>query len=163
MSLSSNLDHPALPAGQVLYAVGDIHGRLDLLRRLLEQIEADAYARAEGRVCSLVFLGDYVDRGPDSRGVIAELLARQPQTFDTHFLKGNHEALLLDFLEDARHLDQWLVNGGEATMLSYGVDTEGLERARARPETWRRAFAGMLPPPPRRWPTVMSLIMSWMM
>jgi serine/threonine protein phosphatase 1 len=146
MSLSSNLDHPALPAGQVLYAVGDIHGRLDLLHRLLEQIEADASARAEARVCSLVFLGDYVDRGPDSRGVVAELLARRPQTFDTHFLKGNHEALLLDFLEDARHLDQWLVNGGEATMRSYGVDTDGLERGRARPEMWRRAFAELLPP-----------------
>jgi serine/threonine protein phosphatase 1 len=145
MSPSSNLNHPALPAGQLLYAVGDIHGRLDLLRSLLEQIEADAHTRAEARVCSLVFLGDYVDRGPDSRGVIAELLTRQPQTFDTHFLKGNHEALLLDFLEDARQLDQWLVNGGEATMRSYGVDTDGLERGGARPEMWRRAFAEMLP------------------
>ena len=49
---------------------------------------------------TLVFLGDYVDRGPDSRGVVERLIGGLPQGFDTHFLKGNHEAILLDFLED---------------------------------------------------------------
>lgn len=147
LSVSSSLDHPALPEGQLLYAVGDIHGRLDLLRSLLERIEADASARSRARRRTLVFLGDYVDRGPDSRGVVAELIARPPQGFDTHFLKGNHEGLLLDFLADAWHLDHWLVNGGQATMQSYGVDTEALARGGGGPETWRQAFAEALPEP----------------
>ncbi len=142
---SSDLNHASLPEGHLLYAVGDIHGRLDLLRSLLKRIEADARGQVQASKRTLVFLGDYVDRGPDSRSVVAELIAGPPQGFDAHYLKGNHEAILLDFLEDARYLDHWLINGGQATMESYGVDTEALARARADPETWRSAFAEALP------------------
>ena len=145
VSASTDLDQASLPEGHLLYAIGDIHGRLDLLRSLLAQIEADARKQAGARQRTLVFLGDYVDRGPDSRGVVAELIAGPPQGFDTHYLKGNHEVILLNFLEDAQQLDHWLMNGGEATMQSYGVDTGALARGRARPETWRRAFAEALP------------------
>ncbi len=145
LPVSSGLAHPALPEGLLLYAVGDIHGRLDLLRSLLEQIEADAGAHADTRRRTLVFLGDYVDRGPDSRGVVADLIESPPKGFETHFLKGNHEAILLDFLEDAWHLEHWLVNGGQATMESYGVDTQALARGAAHPEAWRQAFAKALP------------------
>jgi serine/threonine protein phosphatase 1 len=143
--VSSGLNHPALPEGLLLYAVGDIHGRLDLLRALLRQIEDDAAAHADARARELVFLGDYVDRGPDSRGVVADLTAAQPQGFHTHFLKGNHEAILLDFLQNAWHLEHWLINGGQATMESYGVDTQKLARRGAPPEAWRQAFAEALP------------------
>lgn len=145
LSISSDLDHPALPDGQLLYAVGDIHGRRDLMRSLLQLIEEDAHVRSRAARRTLVFLGDYLDRGPDSRGVVADLLAHPPQGFDTHFLKGNHEAILLDFLADPFRLDHWLMNGGRATMDSYGVDTRALAEAGARPETWRQAFAAALP------------------
>jgi serine/threonine protein phosphatase 1 len=124
--------------------VGDIHGRLDLLQCLLEVIQRDAEAsRADWR--TVVFLGDYVDRGPDSRGVVERLIGDLPQGFDAHFLKGNHEAILLDFLAEPWRLDHWLQNGGEETMRSYGVDTEGLAHLGAPPAAWRDAFAEFLP------------------
>jgi len=135
---------PKLPDGELLYAVGDIHGRSDLLATLLHQIEADA-ADGEAAKKTLVFLGDYVDRGPDSRGVIEMLLNGLPAGFDAYFLKGNHEAMLLDFLDDKGQLDHWLLNGGDATMASYGVDIDRLEATGAAPETWRKAFAAALP------------------
>jgi serine/threonine protein phosphatase 1 len=145
LSASSSLGHPALPKGQLLYAVGDIHGRLDLLETLLDLIEADATEQTGVEQRTLVFLGDYIDRGPDSRGVVEKLIGGLPQGFDMHFLKGNHEAILLDFLEEAWRLDHWLLNGGDATMQSYGVDTARLARLGAPAEVWRQAFAEALP------------------
>ena len=135
---------PKLPAGELLYAVGDIHGRADLLANLLCQIEADATARGAANT-TLVFVGDYVDRGPDSRGVVEMLLHGLPEGFDAHFLKGNHEAMLLDFVETPRRLDHWRMNGGGATMESYGVDVAGLVAAKASPEAWHAAFTAALP------------------
>lgn len=135
---------PALPQGQLVYAVGDIHGRSDLLGRLLRRIEDDArQRRAEKR--TLIFVGDYIDRGPNSREVVESLLTAPPPGFAVHFLKGNHEALLLGFLDDAWNLDAWLMNGGDATMSSYGVDVAGFARSEADPEAWRAAFAEALP------------------
>lgn len=134
-----------VPDGELVYAVGDIHGRADLLDELLAQIEADA-ARVDARRRTLVFLGDYIDRGPQSSGVIETFLSGLPRGFDAHFLKGNHEALLLAFLGDATELGRWLLNGGDATMRSYGVDTERLGLLSAGGETWRDAFATALPP-----------------
>jgi serine/threonine protein phosphatase 1 len=143
-TISPSLVHPTLPEGQLLYAVGDVHGRLDLLESLSDLIEQDAAGReAERR--TLVFLGDYVDRGPDSRGVVERLISGVPHGFDAHFLKGNHEAILLDFLEDSWRLEHWLMNGGDATMRSYGVDTERLAQQGAAAEAWRQAFADALP------------------
>jgi serine/threonine protein phosphatase 1 len=107
-------------------------------------IERDA-ANSQADRRTLVFLGDYIDRGPDSRGVVERLISDPPQSFATHFLKGNHESILLDFLEDAWRLDHWLMNGGDATMRSYGVDTERLAHGGAAPEAWRQAFAEALP------------------
>jgi serine/threonine protein phosphatase 1 len=125
--------------------VGDIHGRLDLLETMLELIARDAQARESARQRTLVFVGDYVDRGPDSRGVVERLIKDPLEGFDTHFLKGNHEAILLDFLEDPWRLDHWLMNGGDATMRSYGVDIERLAGLGAPPEIWRNTFADALP------------------
>lgn len=73
------------------------------------------------------------------------MISGLPQGFDAHFLKGNHEAILLNFLDDARSLDHWLLNGGDATMRSYGVDTERLARLGVPPGLWRKAFAEALP------------------
>ena len=147
MSLTSHqgLDHPTLPEGRLLYAVGDIHGRSDLLRRLLDTIAADAVASGGAAAKTLVFLGDYVDRGPDSRGVVDILLTRLPDGFDAHFLKGNHEALLLGFPYGATPLEHWRINGGDATMASYGVDIERLLVSGASANAWRSAFAEALP------------------
>jgi serine/threonine protein phosphatase 1 len=136
---------PTLPDGQLLYAVGDIHGRKDLLASLLHQIEDDAAATREVSRKTLVFLGDYVDRGPDSRGVVEMLIEGLPAGFEAHFLKGNHEAILLNFLDDLWSLDNWLMNGGDATMLSYGVDTSALVRLGAPSKMWSEAFAALLP------------------
>ena len=135
---------PKVPEGELIYAVGDIHGRADLLAALLRQIEADAQA-SEAKKRTLIFLGDYVDRGPEVRGVIEMLVSGLPQGFAAHFLKGNHEALLLGFLDDPSRLAAWLLNDGDTTMASYGVDVDALNRARARPAEWRDAFAAVLP------------------
>ena len=143
-SLSSP-NHPALPEGQLLYAVGDIHGRSDLLEDMLRRIEDDAQASSPADRLTLVFLGDYVDRGADSRAVVERLVGGLPKSFDAHFLKGNHEAILLDFLEEPWRLEHWLMNGGEATMRSYGVDTDSFWRFSAAPQAWRDAFADALP------------------
>lgn len=147
-SKQAGLRAAAVPPGMVVYAVGDIHGRLDLLARLLERIEADGRGTdAERRV--LVFLGDYVDRGPDSRGVIERLAAGPPPGFEARFLKGNHEALLLAALEQPAALPLWLSNGAEATLASYGLampqPLHGLGRrfSAALPEAHRRFLEGL--------------------
>ncbi|HZP08816.1 metallophosphoesterase family protein [Methyloceanibacter sp.] len=145
VTAQDRLHHPSLPEGQLLYAVGDIHGRSDVLRQLLEAIAADAASATGVERRTLVFLGDYVDRGPDSKGVIDMLLKELPERFDANFLKGNHEALLLGFLYGATPLEHWLINGGEATMASYGVDVSGLADSRASEEDWRSAFRDALP------------------
>ena len=129
---------PTLPPGELLYAIGDSHGRADLLENLLRRIEEDARTDRAGKK-TLVFLGDYVDRGPDSCGVVEMLIADLPQGFAAHFLKGNHEALLLGFLDDPLTLDHWLLNGGAETMASYGVDVGGLDRLNAPPQASRDA------------------------
>lgn len=158
---SEESDRPALPKDHLLYAVGDIHGRLDLLQAMLDRIEADVAAdRLEGRRI-LIFLGDYVDRGPNSRGVVEKLVNDLPRGFAVHFLKGNHEALLLDFLEEPWRLDHWLLNGGDATMRSYGVDTEQLARLGAPPEVWRQAFAEALPEAHLRFFRTLKLTVSF--
>ncbi len=94
-----------------LLAIGDIHGCLDLLRRLIAQV-------APTPDDQLVFLGDYIDRGPDASGVIDFLLALQQRLPKTIFLKGNHEAMLLDYL-DGRNQTTYLLNGGAATLNNY--------------------------------------------
>ena len=123
-----------VPDGVRLYAVGDIHGRADLLDDLHGLIAEDS-ERAPDRRKTVVYLGDYVDRGPDSQGVVDRLIARPLPGFECVQLKGNHEASLLAFIDDAATGDAWLMNGAQATLTSYGVDIvgygeDGLERAR---------------------------------
>ncbi len=111
----------AIPDERRVYAIGDIHGRLDLLDRLLAMIEADDEARGEARR-ELIFLGDLVDRGPDSRGVVERLLALSRGTVPIRFLMGNHEEVFLRALAgDAGALRFLIRIGGRETLLSYGV------------------------------------------
>ncbi len=109
------------PDDMLVYAVGDIHGQLHLLDALLAKIVADAAKADEFVQRVLVFVGDYVDRGPNSAGVIERLISGLPDGFDTHCLMGNHEAILLDFLDDPTLLPHWLMNGAGTTLASYGV------------------------------------------
>jgi serine/threonine protein phosphatase 1 len=154
------LDDACLPDGELVYAIGDIHGRADLVSLLLAHIAADAAASRNVTRRTLIFVGDYVDRGPDSRQVVETLISGLPQGFDVHFLKGNHEAILLDFLEDASWLDYWRANGADPTLLSYSVDVEGLVRTKAPSEEWRRAFVAALPETHRRFYQGLELMVS---
>jgi serine/threonine protein phosphatase 1 len=101
-----------------VYVIGDIHGRLDLLDRLIDEIARDAKER--GGSSLTVTLGDYIDRGPDSRGVLDRLLSN-PFPDDYIALKGNHEALLEAFLEDSAIGAHWQKLGGLETLHSFGV------------------------------------------
>ncbi len=117
----------ALPEGMLVYAIGDIHGRFDLLQQLLAQIERDRAARYTCREAYVVFLGDYVDRGFQSREVIDFLSEYQPIDMRPVFLRGNHEDLMLKFIDDPMEADLWLGVGGVATLASYGVQMQEKE------------------------------------
>lgn len=117
-----------------IYAVGDVHGRADLLDDLLGLIEADA---EDWQGCiHLIFLGDYVDRGLESRRVIETLIGLQTAECETTFLKGNHEEALLAFLSDYKKGPIWANYGGRETLVSYGVRPP---RSLAVSEDWKRA------------------------
>jgi diadenosine tetraphosphatase ApaH/serine/threonine PP2A family protein phosphatase len=136
---------PSLPAGQRIYAVGDIHGRLDLLDQILRMIEVDDGERAAAERRTLIFLGDYVDRGPDSRGVIQKLLSGAPAGFEVICLKGNHEDLLLRSMSEPMALLSWVGNGGGATLASYGVLREGRDEAPLRTSDVAEALGVAMP------------------
>lgn len=108
---------PTPPKGTRLYVIGDIHGRNDLLADIHNQIIKDA-RRAEADRNVIVHLGDYVDRGPDSRGVIQRLMAGLPG-FEVVCLMGNHERMMLDALDRQAAFGLWAYNGGVETMVSY--------------------------------------------
>jgi serine/threonine protein phosphatase 1 len=119
----ANASAPQVAHTDRIYAVGDIHGRADLLQDLLARIAQDAAARADERRSKYVFLGDYVDRGEQSKQVL-EILRSLPAALDADVicLRGNHEAALLDFLEDPEAGARWLNFGGDQTLRSYGLD-----------------------------------------
>jgi serine/threonine protein phosphatase 1 len=109
------------PAGQRIYAIGDIHGRRDLLDELLLMIGADNEARGPATT-KLVFLGDLADRGLDSRGVIERLMQLSVAKESTIFLMGNHEELLIRMWQAERSVAATFNRvGGKETMLSYGI------------------------------------------
>ena len=113
---------PAGKAGMRAYAIGDVHGCADQLRRLLSAIEADNAARPRS-TAYLVLLGDLIDRGPDSREVVELLRTYAPAGIRPVFIKGNHEEFLLRALAgDAGILPQWLEYGGQECAQSYGLD-----------------------------------------
>ena len=113
-----------VPNGVRLYAVGDIHGRADLLGYLHARIRLDASDAPEPTKV-VVYLGDYVDRGPDSRGVVDLILGDALPGFRTVALRGNHEELMLEFLTKPESARLWVMNGGDTTLRSYGVDPKG--------------------------------------
>jgi serine/threonine protein phosphatase 1 len=111
---------PCVPPPWLVYAVGDVHGESDIFERLLAAIATDAATIPEAKPV-LVLLGDYVDRGADSRAVIERLAGPLLPGFACHRLRGNHEAAMLEFLRDPIRGAPWLAFGGVETLASYGV------------------------------------------
>jgi serine/threonine protein phosphatase 1 len=135
----------AVPAGCRIYAVGDIHGRLDLLTALTVTIVADAREGAPSRR-RIVYLGDYVDRGLWSREVIDHLLAGPLPEFEAIHLLGNHESMMREFLDDTGVGPTWMMNGGDRTLSSYGVAADdALWAPRSAFEHLQAAFRARLP------------------
>lgn len=135
----------APPADTVVYAIGDLHGRADLLATMQRGIALDAQRRrARRRV--VVYLGDYISRGPDSRRVLEQVIAWRPDGFEIVALKGNHEQLLLRYLDGdlmiGRH---WLGYGALEAMAAYGValPPDALTDERVLADARRRLFAAM--------------------
>ena len=129
-----------VPEGTVVWAVGDIHGRLDLLKPLVDAIFADLQASDATRRM-VIFLGDYIDRGPDSRGVLQLLDGLSTvQGVEWRFLKGNHEQAMMSFLDDATAGAKWCEYGGDRALLSYGLRMPDLAH---RTEAWERVAADL--------------------
>lgn len=110
---------PRLPEGLRVYALSDIHGCADLLERAFKAIDEDL-ARSRPEQLQQVILGDYIDRGLDSR-LTLDLLVARGRRDPMVFLKGNHEGVLLDFLRDPTRLHDWRQFGGLQTLISYGL------------------------------------------
>ncbi|MEZ5872258.1 MAG: metallophosphoesterase family protein [Nitratireductor sp.] len=134
------LGEARLPEGERVYAIGDIHGCTDLLDEMLRLIDADIRSAPPAK-CTIIFLGDFVDRGPDSRGVVDRLveLASDPRHI---MLRGNHDQRLLDFVDNADiDGEGFLYWGGMATVASYGVDVTG----QRTPQALSRDLAKLFP------------------
>ncbi len=117
-------DRKRLPENTVVYAIGDMHGCLDLLERAIDEIAEDQ-ARRDGGKAFVVTLGDYIDRGPQSAAVV-DRLSSNPFGAATHIpLLGNHEEAMLGFLQDPERWAPWLGMGGMATLSSYGIEEQG--------------------------------------
>jgi len=130
---------PSLPGGTRAYAVGDVHGRLDLFTAMIEAILADNAARGPAST-TLVLLGDLIDRGPESAGVLdaaRDLRDNPPPGIaKVHILLGNHEEMLLESLERVEVLRQFTAHGGKETILSLGVSEDAYSAA-----TWEELLA----------------------
>lgn len=112
----------AKTGGRIVYAIGDVHGCYDLLIPLLEAIVTDAAALTPAEPALMIFIGDYIDRGPRSAEVLSALVwLSRHAAVEVIFLRGNHEAMLLTFLEQPFRALPWLQHGGAETLASYGV------------------------------------------
>ncbi|HEY4032091.1 MAG TPA: metallophosphoesterase family protein [Caulobacteraceae bacterium] len=109
-------------SGELVYAIGDVHGRYDLLKQLISMILDDWKVQGADRRPLVIFCGDYVDRGPESAAVLEALIWLQQRTdIQACFLKGNHEAGMMRFLDNPPDCAGWLRFGGVETLKSYGV------------------------------------------
>ena len=134
---------PRVPPRTRVYAVGDVHGRADVLAELFMRIDEDLKAQPTAQSMQ-VFLGDYIDRGPHSRQVLDLLIARRRQ-HDVLFLKGNHEVYASQVLSDPSVLSEWKRMGGINTLLSYGVESSGRDDDLQAQQYIAAAFRQALP------------------
>lgn len=137
-----------VPDGVRVYCIGDIHGRADLLQALHRGILSDAQQGEPGAVTRniVVYVGDYIDRGMQSREVIDHILSDPLPGFEKVYLKGNHDDSLLQFLRDPEFGPMWFSYGGDATVLSYGVRMSPSKVGRDRFEDMRQQLEANLPP-----------------
>ncbi len=131
--------------GRLVYAVGDVHGYTAQLETLIAELRRDAAIGAPVQRPLLVFIGDYVDRGPDSRGAVEAVMRLEAGgLFDVVALMGNHEHALLRFLDDPAFAPAWVANWGQATLRSYGVepprDLENMDACARTRAAFTRAF-----------------------
>jgi serine/threonine protein phosphatase 1 len=123
--------YPPAPRGEVVYIIGDIHGRLDCLLLVHALIDEDSQRYAHKARIREIYLGDMIDRGPQSAGVLEALITRaakhEAAQRDLVWLKGNHERAMEDFLTGTMDADLWKRYGGAATLLSYGLDSHALQ------------------------------------
>lgn len=124
--LNTEARPPRVPEAARVYAIGDIHGRADLLCAMHAMILADSVGGPRRQ--AVVYLGDYIDRGPQSFEVVDTLVNDPLPGFETVHLKGNHEALMLSFLETGEYSGNWFFNGGGATVKSYSAAAAGTVR-----------------------------------
>lgn len=137
--LFSSKPPASTPPGARLFAIGDIHGRLDLLDALLARLD-DEGAREPGG--QLIFLGDYIDRGPAIKEVVERLVAVRTERPASMFLLGNHEQVLAEFIASPERRADWLDWGGEETAASYGVPRPEQKTPRALAD----ALSQLMPP-----------------
>jgi serine/threonine protein phosphatase 1 len=147
---------PQIPADTRIYAIGDVHGRADLLAQMFAAIDATLISHPVKRPIQ-VLLGDYIDRGPQSRDVIETLIARR-RRHTMVCLKGNHESIAVQFLHDPSVLSEWRKVGGVNTLLSYGIQSSGGDDPKRQQEI-AAAFRHALPPSHRGF--MQSLILSF--
>jgi serine/threonine protein phosphatase 1 len=157
------IDVTKLPGGdaaqaRTLYAVGDIHGRLDLLDKMEAAIAADASQAVSPLIC---YLGDYIDRGPHSAQVIDRLCGGFDDDIPRIFLRGNHEDRMIDFLEEpAKNGPGWMTFGGREALQSYGLDVPGIIEDADWPGL-RDALQAVLPAAHRRFLDDLRLGLIW--
>ena len=144
-----------VPDGECVYAIGDVHGRFDLLKKLIVEIGDDAERLPDGTNFTLLFLGDYIDRGLQSCQVIDFLISDELENCETVFLKGNHEEALLRFLQNPDFGEEWAVYGGAETLYSYGLQpppprtSDAQDARRQSSRAWHALwndFSAKLPP-----------------
>jgi serine/threonine protein phosphatase 1 len=140
---SANWRRLRLDPRATVYAVGDVHGCLTLLRDLEAAIMADARDRPGPK--TIVMLGDYVDKGPESAQVLDHLCGRPPRGFQRLCLGGNHEMAMLDFLEGREPLAAWLGIGGLQALYSYGIDPNYLSTLHKSDAAMEKAVRKAIP------------------
>lgn len=121
------------------YAIPDLHGRFDLLRSAVERITE----HSGGRYSTVVTLGDYVDRGPNSRQVIESLMDWRSETLKLVNLKGNHEAMMWETCNNVAEMSWWIKNGGDRTLASYSQSSAAVPDPRVVPATHLQWIANL--------------------
>ena len=127
LARKSSRKRTSVPPGSRVYVIGDIHGRLDLFERLIEAIETDD-ASAANADTTVILLGDLIDRGPDSAGVVKRARKWKKQR-QIRFLAGNHEEMFLEAFDKIDVLRHFLRHGGRETLLSYGIGRKEFNKA----------------------------------